>query len=194
MTIGCYIYNTMVDWEVTFACSALKSSHPEAEIITFGDSETELDQGIETSSGFRILPKTTAENILNGLSLDGLIIPGGFDRKGCEPLFELIRILHENKKMLAAICAAPEFFAKAGILDDHRYTTVLAEEYYQSENLADPFPRDGFTNQDLTVCGHLITAKYNAFMPFATAVKDYWGLYQSEDEKKADLNPFVLTL
>lgn len=74
--------------------------------------------------------KITADTTLDALEadeLDGLILPGGLpgaaNLSQSEALLELICKMNSNKKLLAAICAAPALvFAKAGLLAGRKFT------------------------------------------------------------------------
>lgn len=63
---------------------------------------------------------------MDTLKHDGIIIPGGSDSVATlmksEKLRTIVRLLNDNGKMMAAICAGPLLFADLGILDDKRAT------------------------------------------------------------------------
>lgn len=79
---------------------------------------------------------------------DMLILPGGpgtESYKKHEKLIRLIRYYYDNKKYIAAICAAPTVFAEIGLLNGKTavgYTDML--EKYEGINISDePVVQDG---------------------------------------------------
>jgi len=184
--VGVYIYDSMVDWEITFACSSLFDRNNGKKIVTIG----ETDRVITSSSCLKYLPDITVNEALDSTCLDGLIIPGGFERADSYELSDLIQNLNDESKLLSAICAGPVFLARAGVLRDKSYTTTLDREYFKSTDITDPFPRDNYSEKDLVVDKNIITAKYNAFMEFAVEIRSWFGLYENIQMKKSDLDPF----
>lgn len=64
---------------------------------------------------------------------DGYILPGGpgyAKYEQSEILIDMLKQANNNKKMIAAICAAPSFLAKIGLLDNHKATVFpeMAED------------------------------------------------------------------
>jgi 4-methyl-5(b-hydroxyethyl)-thiazole monophosphate biosynthesis len=119
-----------------------------------------------------------------------LIIPGGFLHDDCGDLYSLIKSLHKRGKLLAAICAGPIFLARAGVLNDIRYTTTLTEDFFISQNMKDPFPRQNLVAKDIVRDKHVITAKYNAFLEFGAEICDWFGFFTYPEEKTESLQAF----
>ncbi len=78
---------------------------------------------------------------LNSEEYDCVFLPGGPGVKhlrASERVIEIVRRQHANKKLLAAICAAPTVLHDAGVLNEKRYTahfsvanelpTILSDE------------------------------------------------------------------
>ncbi|MBN1797693.1 MAG: DJ-1/PfpI family protein [Spirochaetales bacterium] len=186
--IACYIYDEMVDWEVTYACHILSQGpgDKQKQITTISTDGSD----IRSCSGLRFVAETRVRNIIEQPAVEGLIIPEGFCHEDCEELSTLIRILYKQEKLLAAICAGPIFLARAGVLKDVHYTTMLAEEFFTIQKIADPFPRQNYTAKDIVWDKNVLTAKFNAFLEFGVEICDRFGFFNSPAEKKESLQVF----
>lgn len=66
---------------------------------------------------------------INPDEYDGLAIPGGYEEAGfyedawSEPVLDLVRLFHSQKKPIALVCVAALIGGKAGILNGRRATT-----------------------------------------------------------------------
>jgi len=131
----------------------------------------------------QFVPKMTVKEALELDDVDGLIIPGGWERECREELIELIKKLHSQKKLIAAICAAPEFLAKAGILQDHKYTTTINEE--SRNKMIDLFPSENFIDKRVVVDKNVITAIGSAYREFGISILDYFESFENDEERKS---------
>ncbi|MFW9782241.1 MAG: DJ-1/PfpI family protein [Candidatus Heimdallarchaeota archaeon] len=177
----CYIYEKFVDFETVFTCSYLNEMEDYNLVYIAYDKAP-----IISSGGLKIIPDKTVSEISDGEDIYGLLIPGGSIREFKPELMSLIQKLNGEKKLIAAICAAPEFLAKSGILNDKKYTTSLLPEYYEEKKEIDPFPRDNYIESRIVKDSNLITAKGHAFVDFALEIWDYFGLYENKDEIEQD--------
>jgi len=127
---------------------------------------------------------------LDPQNVDLLIIPGGHPSEIInDPMLkekvgiflEKIREIDRRGGKLAAICGGPEWLATAGVLDGRRCT-------HSQDKPAKAFDKAIFTNEYLTVDGNIITAQGQAYAEFAVEMGRQTGIYQSEDEAKADLD------
>jgi putative intracellular protease/amidase len=175
----CYIYESMADFETTLACHML-ASFAEKELISFGYEKTP----VKAFSKIQYMPELTIKEAMNLEDVDALIIPGGFERDCKEELKLLIQKLHQDKKLICAICAAPEFLAKAGILENHSYTTTLGEDYYKELGAVDCFPRENYLEQMVVRHENLITAKGRAFVDFGIEILDYFNIFEDDADKE----------
>jgi putative intracellular protease/amidase len=91
---------------------------------------------------------------------------------------------------VSAICAGPQYLAKAGILDNHKFTTTLTVEYFESQGKKDFFPRHNYLKQNLVRDGNVITAVGNAFVDFAIEIGDWFKLFENQQEKEETLKHF----
>lgn len=90
------------------------------------------------------------------VDLDAVILPGGMP--GAKNLSEsaevlgLVRQMHEDKKLIAGICAAPAFvFKRAGVLDGRKFTC-----YPGFESRVD---NADFCEDEVVVDGNIITSR-----------------------------------
>jgi putative intracellular protease/amidase len=175
----CFIYDGFADFETVLTCSALNEE--ENYKVTYIAYEK---TPVYSSGGLRINPDKLVSEIDGLKNIEGLIIPGGGTRIFKPELERLIKQVNEEKKLLAAICAGPEFLAKSGVLKGKKYTTTRLPESYEEENIEDPFPRETYVETRLIQDGNIITAKGHAFTDFALKIWDWYNLYENEEEKE----------
>jgi putative intracellular protease/amidase len=183
--ILCFIYNDMADFELTFSCHVLGTC-AKLEIVPIS---YEMDK-VVSNPGIIYYPRYTVKEALKLEDVDGLIIPGGWNDEQRPELTELIQSLNSNNKLLAAICAGPQYLARAGVLKGKRYTTTLTPEYIQSKGIEDPFPRNGYIIKDIVRDGNLVTAVGSAFVEFGIEIADALNQFEKEEEKKQFTNAY----
>lgn len=174
----CFIYDNMVDFEMTLACHLL-----DRRIIPIAYEK----KIIESNSGMCYYPMATVKEALEYEDVVGLIIPGGPNDEQRQELTELINKLNYQGKLLSAICAGPQYLARAGILKFRKYTTSLTKELLKEVFPGveeDPFPRENYIDENLVRDMNIITAKGNAFVEFAVEVADFFGKFKDQEEKK----------
>ena len=179
-----FLYDQMADFEITLAASGLNTQKA-AEIVPIGYGGTVTSMG-----GLKYQVSTTVKEALDMENVCGLLIPGGTRCDCREELIALIRRLDEEEQLLAAICAGPQYLARAGVLTDRSYTTSLrewTEEDVQRFDGPDPFPRDTFRDERVVRDGHIITAYGEAFIDFSVEIFDRFGLFTDSEEKEAYL-------
>lgn len=176
-----FIYDQMADFEITYATHLLGASAGK-KIITVGYE----DKVVRSKCGVAYMPDQVIKNIEVDDDVEGLIIPGGWNHEVREELISLIRALNEKQRLLAAICAGPRFLAKAGVLDQKKYTTSLTEwkdthrELFKEE---DPFPRESFQMARVLTDRNIVTAQGYAFIDFAIEICDWLSLFNTKEEK-----------
>lgn len=175
----CFIYNDMADFELTLA-SHFTGRFAEKEIVPVA-----YEKAVVTAKpGLCYYPRATVKEALQYEDVDGLIIPGGWNDEQRPELTELIRKLDEEGKLLCAICAGPQYFARAGVLESHKYTTTLTEQEMKEEGKADFFPRQNFVDEKVVRDGNMITAVGHSFVDFAVEIGEYFNIYESPEEKE----------
>lgn len=130
---------------------------------------------VSAEDGFTILPDQTFETF-NSEDYDCLVIPGIWDFRPALNDDRCIRFLkslgaHEQL-LIASISASPILLAKAGLLENHTFTSGLFEEIIDEF----PFiPRENIVRKPLVKSGNLITAVGFAFREFALSVTEALG-------------------
>jgi len=182
----CFIYDDFADFEIVLACMPLYHSEDYSiEFIAYEDSP------IKSWGGFTIIPDKKVSEVSETNDIEGIIFPGGNGRIVKPELTKLVNQLNEEKKLLAAICAGPEFLAKMGLLNGVKYTTSEPPEIYEENNEIDPFPRDTFIEKRVVQDGNIITAQGYAFIDFALEIWDWLDLYEKDSEKEEDKKRFT---
>lgn len=161
--IAVLVYPNFSLYEITCLTEALMWYGHTAEI--FASSK----HPVRSEDGFLI----TADKTLDEFCLDEyscLVLPGmmiPFDALFDELLISFLRRFKGENLLIAAISAAPMLLAKAGLLDDVRFTSGIWEEI--SQNL--PFtPYRNIARQPLVKDKNIITASGFAFREFAEEV------------------------
>jgi len=168
----------MADFEMTLATTVV-GLWLEKELVTIA-----YDKDVITSKpGVRYMPHGTVQDALRYDDVDGIIIPGGWNREQRPELTELLQKLNREKKLISAICAGPEYLTKAGILKDKKYTTTLTEEFLKSQDLEDNFPRENFLNENVVRDDNVITAIGRSFVDFAIEIADWFEFFNNPEVK-----------
>lgn len=176
-----FIYDGMADFEISFLAHLLGADCGKELLVIANNSEI-----VQSKSGMLYKPHKALRQIFDE-EVEGLIIPGGWLANLDEKLIDIIRDLHKRNKLIAAICAGPWILAKAGVLNNCKYTTSIVEwqeKHLEFFGIDDPFPREGYIERRVVRDGNVITAKGIAFIDFTIEVCDYLGLYKDDNEKK----------
>lgn len=174
--ILCFIYDNMADFELTLATHLMSAIGKEVVTIAY------TKQQVTSRPGVQYLPHVTVSEALALEDVEGLIIPGGWNDEQRPELTELIVRLYNSNKLLAAICAGPQYLARAGVLDGAKYTTTLSVEEMAKRGVADPFPRESFVKNNVVRDKNIVTATGNAFVDFAVELVDYFGPCTAEQK------------
>ncbi len=180
-----FMYDDMADFEITYATHLLGHELSMEVVPCAYDMKP-----VKSKGGLQFLPAMTIAQA-RAEDFAGFIIPGGWNPVVKEEILTLIRDFYNKGKLLAAICAGPRYFAKAGILDKVKYTTSIVEwndmrrQQFKEE---DPFPRENFVNTRVVRDGSIITSQGISFVDFGVEVADYFGQFKSKEDKTAFLN------
>lgn len=178
MNICIFLFDGFSDWEIAYLTPELHKSK-KANLITFsGDGRPVTSMG-----GLKITPDTSIREI-NPEDVSLLILPGGEDwnERKLEYVSELTASVYNNRKPVAAICAATTFLGYKGYLDDVKHTSndleylkAIAPEY-KGEALYQP---EMFVSDE-----NIITANGTAPIEFAREIFRKIELWdESEIEK-----------
>lgn len=177
-----FIYDDMADFEITFVTHMLGADLG-MEIVTISYE----DKLIKSKSGVIYKPSKLIKDVLKE-DAEGLIIPGGWNGEIRPELIELIQSVNSRGNLLGAICAGPIFLAKAGVLNNVKYTTSIVDwtETHMKDYMGnDPFPRQNFILDRVIRDGNIITAQGNAFIDFAIEIVDWFGGFDGEEDKNS---------
>lgn len=183
--ILCFVYDDMADFELVLACQTIKYLD-RFELVPIAYEM----KPVKSNPGLLYQPVATVKDALNFDDVEGLIIPGGWNDEQREELTQLIQKLHQNNKLLAAICAGPQYLARAGILNNCKYTTTLTKDYFESQGIEDLFPRENYTAQKVVRDENVITALGNSFIEFAAEIGDWFVLFENNEEKQDYIRHF----
>ncbi|NPD90472.1 MAG: thiamine biosynthesis protein ThiJ [Asgard group archaeon] len=179
MKVLIFLYHGCAEFEVTVACWQIAESE-DYDIVTIANEKS----SISTNSGFTIIPDKIVSEIQITDNIAGLIIPGGSLLDLCDELRSLIQNLDNQNKLLAAICAGPQYFAAANVIGTRNFTTSRTPKRYIEIKQPDPFNWNQFLDKRVVVDENLITAKGYAYSDFAIEIWDYLGIIKSKEEKE----------
>lgn len=175
--ILCYIYEGMADFEISLLLHRLRNTGKK-EIISISEN-TEL---ITAQSGLSYIPDKTIEDITSLNDVEALVIPGGPINNNQNSICELSKEIIDSGRLLAAICFAPQFLGRAGILDNYQYTTSCSAEKIKQLGCEDPFNRKNYIDKRVVVDRNLITAQGYAFVDFTMEICRYLNIFESEQQ------------
>lgn len=177
--ILCYIYNNMADFEIGLLLHYLKNIGG-YEITAVADDPSE----ITAQSGLHFVPDKKIAEIGEIEAYEALIIPGGPIDNNQNAICPVIQEMIKQNKPVAAICFAPQFLGRAGVLKDYVYTTSCTEETIRSLGVEDPFVRENYRDERVVADRNVITAQGHAFVDFAETVCAYLHVFENDEVRK----------
>ncbi|MBI3092411.1 MAG: type 1 glutamine amidotransferase [Candidatus Tectomicrobia bacterium] len=129
-----------------------------AQVLVVG---TGSKQQYESKHGYPVRVDTTADKV-HAEDLDALIIPGGYApdlMRRHQPMVELVRRMHAQGKVVAAICHAAWMLCSAGILRGKKATCFFS--------IKDDVVNAGaeYVDKEVVVDGNLITSRVPDDLP-----------------------------
>lgn len=99
--------------------------------VTFASIKSNIVKGRYSVEISNMIPLNTISDFS---SFDAIVIPGGpeyIEEEKNEDFKKLIKYFYENKKLIAAICAAPTILGHMGLLKNKKYTcfTSMNEDF-----------------------------------------------------------------
>jgi 4-methyl-5(b-hydroxyethyl)-thiazole monophosphate biosynthesis len=144
------VSNYVEDMELVVTLDLLRRADIHVNLVSYNNSNeivTSHDLFLRTDSNFEDLYESTE---------DFIIIPGGpwvnlyLDKD--EKLVKLIKKYNKEKKGVYAICAAPQFLGKAGILKNKKYVSFPGCDKYLDVEYKE-------TDKKCVVSSNIITSK-----------------------------------
>lgn len=173
--ILCYIYEGMADFEISLLLHRLKNTG-KYEVV----SVSEEIKVINAQSGLKYIPDKAIRDIEAPLEYAALIIPGGPINNEQNEICQIAGQMLDGGRLVGAICFAPQFLGRAGLLDEYKYTTSCSEQKIQSLGVKDPFNRKNYLEERCVADRNLITAKGYAFVDFAQQICRYLNIFDNE--------------
>lgn len=137
------------------------------EVTLFGETEI-----VKSNHNTKIVcDEIISDNIL---SYDGIILPGGlpgaYNLKNNSKVIKYLQIMNNEKKLIAAICAAPLVLKHANVLDNKKATIYPDDEFI---NILE----DNYINKKLNIHDNIITAAGPAItFDFAFTILNYFNI------------------
>jgi len=178
----CYIYEGMADYEISLLLHYLKNIG-KREIVTVSEKKKILTG----QTGLHFMADVCIDEMNQPNALEEyevLVIPGGPINNEQNGICDIVREMTERGKLVAAICFGPQFLARAGVLDEHAYTTSCTEEMIAELGCKDPFSREKWRNARCIVDKNVITAQGHAFVDFAEAVCNYLDIFEHPEQRE----------
>lgn len=158
---GVILYPLFSEYELMVALSVLKQGeHP---IKTIGITS----EPIRGESDLTCITDTTIYDVdIN--TLDSLLFPGCMDISTLfdnEDLIDFIRrcALNNRNLIIAAISSSPFLLAKAGLLENRKYTVGIYEEQRKEIGI---FNEENYCNDFVVQDGNILTARGRGFIEF----------------------------
>lgn len=178
-----FLFDNMTDYEITFITHLLGvDAGKEVITISYEDKQIRSASGLGYQAD-KLVKEVSADD------LDGLILCGGWFGEVRGELVELIQQMDAQKKLLAGICGAGTFFlAVSGVLNHVSYTTPITcwtDQHIRVFGATDPFPRENYVARRVVTDQNVVTALGTAFVDFSVAICDWFGLFESAEDKNS---------
>ncbi|RRJ67695.1 4-methyl-5(B-hydroxyethyl)-thiazole monophosphate biosynthesis protein [Paenibacillus oralis] len=160
-TTGVILFPLFSEYELTVALSILKQGNK--PITTIGVSS----ESIGGESDLKCLPDCTIYDI-DIETLDSILIPGCMDISTLfdnDDLIEFIRRCdqYNSEMIIGSISSSPYLLAKAGILENRKYTVGIDHEDRRQTGV---FNEDNYCDDLVVQDGRILTARGRAFIEF----------------------------
>ncbi|OGX68381.1 MAG: 4-methyl-5(B-hydroxyethyl)-thiazole monophosphate biosynthesis protein [Paenibacillus sp. RIFOXYA1_FULL_44_5] len=170
-TTGVLLYPLFSEYEMTVALSILKQGNH--QITTIG-----ITSGpIVGESDLKCLPDQTIFDV-DISTLDSILFPGCMDITALYDNHDLIDFIrncaaYNNDLILAAISSSPYLLAKAGLLENRKYTIGMYEE---DRNRTGIFNEANYCSEMVVQDGNILTARGRGFIEFGNKLGQLLGL------------------
>jgi putative intracellular protease/amidase len=100
--------------------------------------------------------------------------------------------LNKDEKLLAGICGVGTYIlAKTEVLKDKKYTSPITEwteKHKKVFGTEDPFQKENYIKARVMRDKNVITSVGEAFVDFAIEIRDWFKLFEDEEEKTGFMN------
>ncbi len=182
-TILCYFYDGMADFEISLLLHRLRNTG-KMEIISISENCGRLT----AQSGLTYIPQKKIADVTDISEVEALVIPGGPINNEQNAICDLAAGMLDGGKLVAAICFAPQFLGRAGILKKYKYTTSCSAEKITALGCEDPFNRENYVDKRVVTDKNLITAQGYAFVDFAKEVCKYLNIFENSRQEYAQID------
>lgn len=169
------VFDGLADWEPAHALCEINKSG-KFEVVTAGFSS----KPVATMAGLKLTPEITIDEI-NPVDASIVILPGGdmWEKKSDEKLKLLLRRLHAENVLIAAICAATLEVVRSGLTRGVRHTSNTRE--YLQAMVPDYKDGDFYVDKLAVTDKNIITASGLGGVEFSREVIRQLHLYSEAD-------------
>jgi putative intracellular protease/amidase len=173
-----FLFDGFSDWEIAYVTPELNKSEPFDLIYV-----SENGSSVTSMGGLHIQPTCSLAD-LNPATLDMLILPGGtaWEEGKITAIEDLTKRIVENKKPIAAICAATTYLGQLGLLNKRKHTSNGLN--YLKEVAPDYRGDEHYMNAWAVTDKNIITATGVAPIEFAREIFRAIELYDEENLEK----------
>ncbi|EAY31368.1 type 1 glutamine amidotransferase family protein [Microscilla marina] len=173
-----FLFDGFSDWEIAYLTPEINKSKA-CELLYFSAQ----GQTVHSMGGMKVVPDIALEQ-MNTNEVDLLILPGGtaWEKGENNVLDQLVRLLFEQGKTIAAICAASAYLGQKGFLDrlqhtsnDLQYLKGVAPQYLGEKN---------YLNTLAVADQNIVTANGIAPIEFAREVFKKLNLYSDVETEQ----------
>lgn len=177
-----FVENGSEELEIIAPLDVLRRGGVEVDLISANDQEK-----IVTSHNVSIIVDKKISDIVNILDYDAIVVPGGMPGsehlKNNSKIIEFFQTMYNEKRLVAAMCAAPIVLNQAGITKDKKVTC-----YPGFDSKIDY--KEYSDKEAVVVDNNVITAQGPAVaLLFGYAILEY---LLGEDTKNSVANPMLI--
>ncbi len=169
-----YLFDGFSDWELSYLTPEINKD-ANFNLCFFSDD----GQSVKSMGGLQISPTHGLAEVKTS-EVEMLILPGGtaWEKGEITSIHDLVHDLNQNKKSIAAICAATNYLANLGFLDKIEHT---GNDLNYLKAVAPNYKGEQFYQQKLAVSSNnIITASGIAPIEFAKEVFTKIELFPAE--------------
>lgn len=173
-----FLFDGFSDWEIAYVTPEINKSERFDLIYV-----SEKGNSITSMGGLHVKPTCSLAD-LNPENIDMLILPGGtaWEEGKITAIEDLTKRIAENKKPIAAICAATTYLGQLGLLNKRKHTSNGLN--YLKEVAPDYRGDEHYVNAWAVADKNIITATGVAPIEFAREIFRAIELYDEENLEK----------